>query len=175
MPEHFRVRDGAYPHFVTSTIVYWIPVFSRDDYCRVLIDSLNYCIKSKGLLVHGYVLMSNHFHAILSQVNGRLPEAMRDLKRHTSVTVMKKLEADGREVWRRAFMNAGGGKPKVWDEAYHPEQVHSRAFFEQKLRYMHDNPVRAGCVVDPCHWKYSSAGFYYADSASIVEITPIEW
>lgn len=177
MPLRFKVHDGGYPHFTTNTVIYWIPVFCREDYSRVLIDSVNYCIEHKGLLVHGYVLMPNHFHAICSQTDGRLSDAMRDLKRHTASTILDKLAADGRLLWLRAFRNACGGEGsgKMWDDAFHPEQVHSRRFFEQKLGYMHNNPVRAGYVANPEDWKYSSAGFYYKDRTSEIPITGLEW
>ncbi len=63
---------------------------------------------------------------------------------------------------------------RVWDESFHPQQIHSREFFEQKLNYLHDNPVRAGYVIDPCAWRYSSAGFYYREEPSVVPIAPLD-
>lgn len=177
MPQRFRVHDGFYPHFVTSTIVYWIPIFCRDDYFRLLIESLRYCVEHKGLVVHGYVVMPNHFHAILSQLEGRLSDVMRDLKKHTAKAIAAKLEADGRLTWLSAMRRAAGheGGVRVWDEAFHPEQVEKKAFCEQKLAYMHNNPVRAGFVADPCEWTYSSAALYYRGEESAVPVTGIEW
>ncbi len=64
---------------------------------------------------------------------------------------------------------------KVWVDAFHPEQLYSEKFFKQKCDYIHNNPVRAGFVDDPCAWNYSSAGFYYRDAEPIIPITPIEW
>jgi len=177
VPQHFRVYESAYPHFVTSTVVYWIPVFCRDDYFRVLSDSLCYCVEHKGLIIHGYVIMPNHFHASLSQVDGKLSDVIRDAKKHTAKALAEKLEADGRVTWLAAMRRAAGheGGVRVWDEAFHPEQIHTQAFCQQKLDYMHNNPVRAGYVTDPCEWKYSSAGLYYTNKDSIVPITAIEW
>jgi hypothetical protein len=43
--------------FITTTIVNWIPVFQKDCYFNLIIDSLKYCQKHKGLKVHGYVIM----------------------------------------------------------------------------------------------------------------------
>ena len=102
---------------------------------------------------------------------------MRDFKRHTSSEILRKLEEDGRHIWLRAFRNAGPDEKrgKLWQDAFHPEQVHSRPFFEQKLAYIHANPVRAGFIQNPEDWKYSSAGLYYREWPSAVEITPIEW
>lgn len=177
MPQHFKVYDGAYPHFVTSTIVFWIPVFCRDDYFRVLTDSLGHCVEHKGLVVHGYVVMPNHFHAVLSQSEGRLSDVIRDMKKHTAKAIAAKLEADGRITWLNAMRRAAGheGGVRVWDEAFHPEQVYSEQFCRQKLDYMHNNPVRAGYVSDPSEWTYSSAGLYYRDDESAVPVAAIEW
>ncbi|MHB9038671.1 MAG: REP-associated tyrosine transposase [Armatimonadota bacterium] len=175
MTQHFKVHDGLYPHFITSTIIHWIPVFTRDDYFRVLSDSLNYSVEQKGLLVHGYVIMPNHFHAVCSQVDGKLSAVVRDIKRHTASLILEKLRSESRITWLRAFERAGGDTPKVWDDSFHPMQVHKREFFEQKLGYMHNNPLRAGFVVNPENWKYSSAGFYYKQTESLVPIAAIEW
>jgi len=177
LPQHLRVHEGAYPHFVTCTITYWIPVFCREDYFQVLVDSLNFCCEHKGLAVHGSVLMPNYFHMLCSQQDGDISGVMRDIKRHTSIKIADKLGRDGRTTWLAAMRNAGKttGSVRVWTEAFHPEQVMTKPFFEQKLRYMHENPVRAGYVLDPCEWRYSSAGFYYRDAKCPVQITPIEW
>ena len=152
MPQRYKVYDQAYPHFITSTIVHWIPVFCRDEYFRVLADSLKFCVLNKGLLVHAYVIMHNHFHAILSHPEGLLTDTIRDIKKHTSKQLAHLLERDGRTLWLTAMRRAAGasGGVRVWDDAYHPEQIHTRPFFEQKLSYLHDNPIRAGFVLDPC-------------------------
>ena len=177
MPQRFKVHDGAYPHFITCTVIHWIPVFCRDDYFAILADSLIYCATHKGLQIHGFVLMPNHWHALCSQIEGRLTDVMRDLKTYTSKGLAKKLEEDGRSIWLTAMRRAAGETAgvKVWDDHFHPEQVHTEPFFRQKLEYMHNNPLRAGFVADPCSWKYSSAGFYYQQQESVVPITAIEW
>ena len=79
MTQRFRVAEAGFPYFVTCTVVHWIPVFCRDDYFRILADSFVYCIEQKGLIVHAYVLMPNHLHAVVSQREDRLSDVMRDL------------------------------------------------------------------------------------------------
>ena len=64
---------------------------------------------------------------------------------------------------------------KLRDDEFHPEQVHSEPFFQQKCAYIHDNPVRAGYVENPCDWKYSSAGLYYEDREPVVPVETIAW
>ena len=177
LAQRFKVYENAYPHFVTCTVVHWIPVFCRDDYFKVLTDSLVYCIEHKGLLIHGYVIMPNHFHAICSKNDGCLSDTIRDVKRYTAISLSQKLKSDGRHIWLIAMRRAGGitAQTKVWDDGFHPEQIQTEAFFIQKLDYIHKNPIRAGYVEDPCDWKYSSAAFYYDGRESVLPLTPIDW
>lgn len=177
MPRHFKVHDSAYPHFMTSTIVHWIPVFCREEHFKILADSLTHCCESKGLLVHGYVIMPNHFHLLASQDEGLLTDTMRDLKGYVSRVLKPLLIGEGRDSWVSAMESAGGQRSDfaLWQEGFHPEQVYSGPFFQQKLDYIHSNPVRAGFVNDPCEWRYSSAGFYLRENESLLPITPVEW
>lgn len=178
MPQRFVIRDGAYPHFVTSSVVYWIPVFCRDDYFRILTDSLTFCVREKGLRIHAYVVMPNHFHLMCSQTDGEISEVIRRLKTFTSRQIADMLEQDGRSSWLAAMRSAGArrrAEVKVWQDEFHPEELRSERFFTQKLDYIHNNPVRAGYVDDPAEWKYSSAGFYYKGRESLVPIEPVMW
>ena len=176
MPQNFRVYDQMHPHFITSSIVYFIPVFCRDEYFKIVADSLTYCSEQKGLLIHAYVIMPNHIHLVCSQKDGMLSSVIGDMKQFTSREIVKKLEEDGRHTWLSAMKRAAGecGSFKVWDEAFHPEQIHSEPFLKQKIDYTHNNPVKAGYVNDPCDWKYSSASAYYRDVKSIIPITRID-
>lgn len=61
----FKNPDGIY--FVTFAVVGWIDVFTRDVYRSIFIDSLNWSVKNKGLIVIGWVLMTNHVHLIVSR------------------------------------------------------------------------------------------------------------
>lgn len=175
MPHRFKVHDPAYPHFITSTVLHWIPVFCRSDYFEVLVDSFRHCIANRGLLVHAFVLMPNHFHAICSQMDGDLVGVIRDIKRYTSHQLTQMLERDGRNVWLRAMQRAAsdGAKARLWDEGFHPEQIHSEGFRQQKIDYIHANPVRAGYVEQPQDWKYSSAGLYYEDRKPVIPVEAI--
>jgi len=52
MATRYRFADNNFPHFITCTVVNWIDVFSREIYKEILIDSLTFCIKEKGLRLH---------------------------------------------------------------------------------------------------------------------------
>lgn len=55
---------------MTCVVTDWIGIFCRDDYFKILDDSLAFCAENKGLLMHGYVLMPNHFHSLATQEDG---------------------------------------------------------------------------------------------------------
>lgn len=84
MPQPCKVHEPHYPHFVTSTIVHLIPVFRRDEYFRVLTNSLNYCVEHRGLRIHAFVVMPDHTHLIRSHLDGDISGVIRDIKRFTS-------------------------------------------------------------------------------------------
>lgn len=178
MPQRWKVHEPLRPHFITCTVVHLIPVFRRDEYFRVLTNSLIYCIQQRGLRVYAFVIMPDHFHLICSQVDGDISGVVRDLKRFTSGQLFKLLVRDGAYApWLRAMRNAarGDSEAKLWDDEFHPEQIHSQPFFQQKCNYIHANPIRAGYVDDPSQWKYSSACLHYEGREAVIPIEPIEW
>jgi len=161
--------------------VEWLPVFISDSYCRIVIDSLAYCREQKGLLVHAYVVMPTHAHAMLSADEGDLSDILRDSRKHTAKEIVGQLKADGRTLFDWVFRDAArkAGRPagsyKVWQEGFHPETIESVKFFRQKLDYMHNNPVRKGLVEAPEHWTYSSAGMYILGQAGPLELDILEF
>ncbi|MDE3056334.1 MAG: hypothetical protein KGJ59_00055 [Bacteroidota bacterium] len=76
-------KDVEY-YFRTDTIVGWQCVFVSFPFFNSIIASLKYCQNEKGLPIHGYVIMPNHIHTILSTVDGNLSGILRDFKRFTS-------------------------------------------------------------------------------------------
>ncbi|MEQ9426097.1 MAG: transposase, partial [Cyclobacteriaceae bacterium] len=61
----YKIRDQTKLHFVTFAVVHWIDVFSRKSYRDIVVDSLRYCQKEKGLELYAWCIMSNHVHLII--------------------------------------------------------------------------------------------------------------
>jgi len=80
-------QQGLY--YITFTIKDWVDVFTRNEYRFIITNSLNYCIKEKGLEVYAWVLMTNHFHAILSSSKDNLSNIIRDFKKFTSAQIIE--------------------------------------------------------------------------------------
>jgi hypothetical protein len=105
---------------------------------------------------------------IVSSKKEPLQDIMRDFKKHTSKEIAKCIEEinESRSEWLlRAFASAGkdlkriSGR-KVWQDGNQPKGIETNAFLEQKLDYIHRNPVEAEMVDEPEYYLYSSARDY---------------
>ena len=94
MKDSYVIRDQGKPHFVTSTIVDWIDIFTRKNYRDIIIDCFDFCIKNKGMVLFGYVIMSNHIHFIVQSKNGKLSNLIRDFKKFTVTQILTKLQTE---------------------------------------------------------------------------------
>lgn len=172
--------DARYIYFITSTVVDWIPLFISYRYCNIVMESLEYCRRHKGLRIHAYVIMPTHIHLIVSiEPAAALPGVVRDLKRYTSRALSACLREDHAQVWLRllhewSYRGRGNTEYKVWQDGYCPEAIFSQKFFRQKLDYLHDNPVRKGLVRRMEDWYYSSAAAYLKGERGAIEIDRLE-
>ena len=80
--------------------VNWIDVFTRKIYFDIVVDSLRYCIEHKGMELYAWVIMPSHVHLIISSGDKNLSDIMRDLKRHTSKTLLKTISENVQESRR---------------------------------------------------------------------------
>ncbi len=85
MGDKYNIRDNESIYFSTFTVVDWIDVFTRKEYRDLVLENLTYCRLNKGLKLHGYVVMSNHIHLMVSSKEGYdLAGTLRDLKTYLS-------------------------------------------------------------------------------------------
>lgn len=165
----YSIRDPYSTYFLTATVVDWIELFIRPQLADIVVDSLAYCHQNKGLDIHAWCLMPNHLHLMCTHKEGRLPDVLRDFKRHTASAILKMLKdnelQESRKRWllQRLEIAALGKRQdyKLWQSGNHPVVCDSSSFFEQRLRYVHENPVKAGFVWEPQHYRYSSAIDYW--------------
>ena len=172
MSEGYKIRDQTLPHFITFTVVDWIDVFTRQTYRDIVIDSLDYCIQNKGMILFGYVIMSNHIQMIIQSQEATLSDLIRDFKKFTAKSILEKIQnsPESRREWmleRFKLATESHSRNKnyqLWQYGNHPEEVYSNKFMWTKLDYIHLNPVRAGIVEKASHYVYSSASYYVSDS-----------
>ncbi|MFN8258779.1 MAG: transposase [Bacteroidales bacterium] len=92
MSDKYKIRDNDKAYFITSTVVGWIDVFTRPNHKILIVDSLKYCIKNKGLTIYAWCLMSSHLHMICRAEKGNnLSDILRDFKGYTSKKIIEQI------------------------------------------------------------------------------------
>src|SRR5690606_5633553 len=125
-----------------------------------------FCIKQKGMILYGYVIMSNHIHLIVQSKEEKLSDLMRDFKKYTAKKILELIqtEPESRREWMlerfKLATESHSRNKNYWQYGNHAEEIYSDKFMWSKLDYIHMNPVRAGIVEKASHYIYSSAGIY---------------
>ena len=173
----FRAQDKLY--FVTFATVYWIDVFSRKTYRDILLDSIRYCQAYKGLEVYAWCLMTNHVHLIIGTNKEPMENILRDLKKYTSVKILEAIQSNTHEsrrewmLWvfaRAGKRNANNKHYQFWQQHNRPIELSNYQMAQQKLAYIHHNPVEAGIVLSPHEYLYSSAKSYAGMNDALLEV-----
>ncbi len=164
-------------HFLTFRVIEWINVFTEPVYFDKIINILEFCQKNKGLLLHAYVIMTNHMHVIVTAKEGNLSSVVRDFKSYTTRELKNSLKNDNRKyiirLIKKSFSKRKGQNFQIWHSGNWPVLIESEEFYQQKLDYIHDNPVEKQYVSQPEHWLYSSARNYYLDDDSVIKVDKI--
>ncbi|MBJ6945809.1 hypothetical protein JG666_00640 [Vibrio cholerae] len=158
----YTITDPQQAHFITLTVLHWIPVFTRPATVEILLDSFRFLSKD-GLKVYAWVILENHCHFVLQS------KALdRDIARFKSWTakalIQYLVENNVRQILDQlAFYkkaHKGDRAYQFWQEGAHPELIQGEDMMRQKIEYIHQNPVKRGYVDEAAHWRYSSARDY---------------
>nr|WP_202985398.1 transposase [Mucilaginibacter inviolabilis] len=127
---------------------------------------MEFCRTNKGLKVYAYCIMSNHIHLIVGCEEAKLPQIFRDLKSYTAKRLIEMISNDPgetRKEWLlylfRYFANSTlqNKEYQFWQKTNHPTELITASVFDQKVDYIHHNPVQSMTVNDQTAFVYSSA------------------
>ena len=144
-------------------------MFTRKNYKDTVVDSLRYCQEQKGLELYSWCIMSNHVHLVASASEGfKMSAILRDMKKHTSKQIIKAIheQPESRRDWlllmmkTAALKNSKKQEYQLWRNDNHPIVLYRDKVIQQKIDYIHHNPVESGIVMHPEDYIYSSARNY---------------
>ena len=145
----YKITEVNQPHFITCTILHWLPIFTRPESVQIILDSLNHLRNTDQLKLYGYVILENHLHLILSSDN--LPKTIRKFKSYTARQIISVLKVNGSKTlldqlkfYKKAHKTQTNFQ--VWQEGCAPKLIQNEEVFRQKLEYIHHNPVKRGYV-----------------------------
>ncbi len=182
----YRILDQKGLTYVTCTVAGWVDVFSRRAYRDILLESLAYCRKEKGLKVFAFVVMSNHIHLLVQSPPGSrytLSAILRDFKKYTARFILEAIQdgSESRQEWLLylfsyfARKNTNNRHFQFWKQDNHPVWTEHPQVVWQKIDYIHLNPVKAGIVEHPEDYLYSSARNYAkGNERGLLEIDLLE-
>ncbi len=138
--------------FFTFTVRRWYYLLDGHDSWELLLDSLRYCQKEKGLKIYSWVFMLNHIHVIAG--SGDLSGFARDFKKFTSKKLKKNILESEPHLLK---LFETDGIYRLWKETNMPIHIENEDFFIQKAKYIEENPVKKRYVSRAEDWYYTSA------------------
>lgn len=128
--------------------------------------------------------MTSHIHLIISANEGYdLSSIIRDFKSYTSTKLKESIKQhpkESRKDWLMWVFERAGKKNKrnstfqLWQQHNHPIELSTNEMMDQRLNYIHNNPVEAGFVSDPSAWIWSSCASYESDTPDLINLVYLE-
>jgi putative transposase len=151
------------PYFYTASIVDWVPLLQQEKFKLILVKSLEYLIKKEKIRIYGFVIMPNHIHFIWENLalNGKeMPHA--SFMKFTGHQFLEELKKSNNELLPRFKVEDDSRDHQFWQRSALAIRLYDRKILEQKLDYLHLNPLQKhwNLVDDPNNYLYSSCSFY---------------
>lgn len=176
MSRKYKFQNPGSLYFISYATVYWLDIFIRNEYKELLIESWNYCQKIKGLVIHAWIIMTSHVHMIISSKENKLEDIIRDMKSYTAKQIYQAVVAnpnESRKEWLLSMMRKAAEKNcnnvnfQFWQQHNQPIELFNNEMIDQKLDYLHYNPVVEGIVDYPENYLYSSARDYCGEKGLV--------
>ncbi len=159
----YLITELDKPYFMTCTVMEWLPVFTRPETVQIILDCWQYQREHEGLKLYGFVVLENHLHFIAQAP--RLDKCINSFKSFTARKLIDYLKAHHIEqlLTRLSFAKRAhkfDREYQFWQEGGHAEMVFNEDIMREKLKYIHENPVKRGYVNKAEYWRCSSASNY---------------
>ena len=116
--------------------------------------------------VFGFVIMSNHMHCIWQAMAGYIPQDIQhSFLKFTAQMIIKDLRNYHPQVLDHFYVGAKDRKYQIWERNSLEVEIRNNQVFNQKLDYIHYNPVKAGICAFPEDYIYSSASLYLQNTS----------
>jgi REP element-mobilizing transposase RayT len=171
---HWNNPDDLY--FITGTLIKWLNIFTNQEYAQIILDSFTWNRKMKNFLLFSYVIMPSHIHAIIKPLNENISRTIQSFASFTAHEIVKKLSENNRAGILKIMEQEKRDQRSnysVW-QSFHSENIFSERILNQKMEYIHSNPVRKIEDSDErTNFIYSSASFYDLDKTGSIEIDDV--
>jgi len=165
MSRKYKFIDSEGLYFISFAVINWIDVFIRNEYKDIVLKSWKHCIDNKGLEIYGWCIMTSHIHMIIGSNKEKPENIVRDMKSYTSTQLKKAITDNPQEsrkeclpdgkagmlemMYKAGEKNSNNDGFQFWQQHNQPIILDNNFIMDQKLEYIHLNPVEAGIVDRP--------------------------
>src|SRR6478736_8517555 len=149
--------------FFTATILEWKHLLKPDKYKRIIIESLRFLVADKRVKVYSFVIMPNHLHLLWKMKEPhRREDVQRDFLKYTAQQIRFDLLKNHPNVLAHFKVEVKDRKYQIWERNPLSVYCYSQLVTEQKLNYIHNNPIQEKwrLATQAEEYYYSSARFY---------------
>ncbi|MEQ6119676.1 transposase [Reichenbachiella sp. MALMAid0571] len=153
-------------YFYTATILNWKQLLQVNKRKEIILNSLQYLVEEKAAKVYAYVIMPNHIHLLWKPLeNKKFQNVQLSFMRFTAQKLLYQLQDSGYRHIDDFLVESKDRKYQIWQRNPLAVEMYSRKVIEQKLDYIHNNPVQGKwmLVKSPLDYEYSSAQFYESE------------
>ena len=185
MSRNYKFQNPEGLYFVSFAVVEWLDVFTRNLYKDILLENLSFCQKTKGMEIVAWCIMTSHIHLIFRSNKGLRPELLLgDFKRFTSKALVKAIidnpQESRKDFLLEHFKKAANQSSNVknyqfWRHDNNPIELWSNSVIQEKINYIHQNPVEVGLVFKAEDYVYSSAVDYAGEKGLLDDIIVFEY
>ena len=121
----YKMTSPESSHFITLTVLHWIPVFTRPETVNILLESLKFLGKD-GLKVYAYVILENHCHFVVQ--SKQLERDIAHYKSYTAKLMIQYLSKNNvKQILEQLAFYKKAHKIdrayQFWQEGVHPELI----------------------------------------------------
>ena len=156
MPRRPRIEIAGYYHIINRGVDK-MNIFRHPDDFEYFEELMCFHMKSYGITLHNYCLMSNHYHLLIGISQENLSKFMRQLNMNYAIYYNKKYKRTG-HLWQGRF--------KSWF-------VTDEAYLYTLMNYIEQNPLKANMVKSLEEYPYSS--YHYFLKKQIPECLQNAW
>lgn len=148
--------------FFTATINSWKHLLKDDDMKVIVILSLQWFHEQKKATINGFVIMPNHIHLLWQPLNESEAKNEFALLSFTAHQFKKKLMQTNVNLLNDFLSTQVDREYHFWERRSRTIEVMSRKIAEQKLDYIHNNPLQEKwkLALQPEEYLFSSASYY---------------
>ena len=149
--------------FFTATILEWKHLLKPDKYKNIIIKSLKFLVEKKRVKIYGFVVMPNHIHILWKIEEPNIREnVQRDFLKFTAQQIKFDLVKNHPSVLEKFRVGLKDREYQFWKRNPLSVYCYSTTVTEQKLDYIHNNPIKEkwNLASLPEDYFYSSARFY---------------